>query len=125
MITLAPDATFPADVKVEVPGQPEPAVAGFTFRVLENQRYMQLLIALGFGKASRWRRLWERVLWCVRLRRIVNLADLLHVVVADWEGFDLPYSRQALQRLLITFPGVGWSILAAYVEARQGARVKN
>lgn len=125
MIKLAPDATFEAEVKIPIPGQDDPAAAGFVFRALDNQRYLQMLIALGFGKYSRLRRIVERVRLCIRLRRIVNLADVLHEIIAEWSGFDLPYSRQALERLLLTFPNAGWTILVAYMEGRQGARIKN
>lgn len=125
MIKLAPDANFEATVKIPVPGKDESAEAGFVFRALDNQRYLQMLIALGFGKYTRPRRIFERVRLCIRLRRIVNLADVLHEIVADWSGFDLPYSRQALERLLLTFPSAGWTILVAYMEGRQGARIKN
>ncbi len=124
-IRLNPDPTFPAEVQIPVPGREEPAVAQFTFRTLDAERLNHLLIVMGFGKKRRLRRLAEyfRLAW--RLRRLPNMVDLLGEFVADWSGFDLPYSRDALKKLLITFPGVGFSIINSYLENREQARLKN
>lgn len=125
MIVLNPRATFAAPVQIAVAGRAEPATAEFRFRVLENGYYMQLLVALGFGKTGRWARIQARAALCWRLRRLITLPDLLAEVVESWEGFDQPYSRTALEQLLRNFPGVGLNILLAYVEHRQEARIKN
>lgn len=125
MIILNPRATFVAPVHINVAGREEPAQATFRFRVLENQHYLRVLLALGFGKAGWWDRFKARVALCWQLRRLITLPDLLAELVESWEGFDQPYSRAALEQLLRTFPGVGLNILLAYVERRQEARIKN
>lgn len=125
MIVLNPRATFAAPVRINVTGRAEPAEATFRFRVLENTHYLNVLLALGFGKAGWWPRFKARAALCWRLRRLITLPDLLAEVVESWEGFDQPYSRAALEQLLRTFPGVGLNILLAYVEHRQEARIKN
>lgn len=125
IIKLNPDPTFPAHVRIPVPGREEPAVAQFSFRTLDAEQLNRLLIVMGFGKKRRVRRLAEyfRLAW--RLRRLPSMLDLLAEIIAGWDGFDLPYSREALKKLLITFPGVGFSIVTAYLENREQARLKN
>jgi hypothetical protein len=124
-IRLNPDPTFPADVQIHVPGREEPAVAKFTFRTMDAARFHSLLIVMGFGSKGRWRRLvaYFRLAW--RLRRLPSMVDLLGELIHSWDGFDLPYSRDALKKLLMTFPGVGSSITSAYLENREQARIKN
>lgn len=127
-IRLNPDPTFAADVQVPVPGRKEPAVAQFSFRTLDADRLNQLLIVMGFGKRGRLHRLRRLVAYfrlALRLRRLPNMVDLLGEFIAGWQGFDLPYSRDALKKLLITFPGVGFSIVTSYLENREQARLKN
>ena len=125
MIVLNPRATIAAPVQVTVAGSSDPAQAQFRFRVLENTHYLRLLVAMGFGKAGWLERLKARLALCWQLRRLITLPDLLAEVIEGWDGFDQPYSREALEQLLRTFPGVGLNILLAYVEHRQEARIKN
>ena len=124
-IRLNPDPTFAADVNVPVPGRKDPAVAQFTFHFLDAARLNTLLIVMGFGTKGRLRRLvaYFRLAW--RLRRLPNMVDLLGELIHSWEGFDLPYSREALKKLLITFPGVAFAVINAYLENREQARIKN
>ncbi len=125
MIKLNPDATFVADVTVKALGRDDGQVAQFTFRVLDNARLNRLLVVLGFGKKSRLRRLGAYLALAWQLRRLPNMVDVMEQFIADWSGFDLPYSRDALRQLLLAFPGVGLSIVAAYLQQREEARLKN
>lgn len=124
-IKLNPDATFPAEVSIHIRGREEPARATFTFRVLDEVRLARLLIVLGFGQRPWYERAFERLRMAWRLRRWPNLADVLDELIAGWSGFDLPYSKDSLSKLLLAFEGVSVSIVSAYVGNRQEARLKN
>ncbi len=125
-IRLNPAATFTAKVTLAQASGTAPEVAAqFTYRMLTAEELVAVFALVGAGKYSRARRWWERLKLAARLRRWPNLADVLDIIVAGWEGFDVPYSRGAMVLLLKAFPGAGLSILATYAEQRQESRIKN
>lgn len=125
MIRLVPAPKFEQDVGIDVPGAEAPAMAHFVFRAHEWKRVRSLLVLTRVIKANWMVRAWEQAKLCARARRIATVVDLLDELIVSWEGFDLPYSRGALRRLLSEYPGARMSIFTAYFTGLREARRKN
>lgn len=124
-IRLIPDPTFDAEVKIAIAGADQPAVARFTFRALERKRVLSLLIVCTVLRRNFLVRVWEYLKLCWRTRTLATVIEMLDEMIAGWSGFDLPYSRDALRRLLLEYPDAREGIFFAYFTGLQEARIKN
>lgn len=133
MIVLSPNPTFDAPVKLSLPGSADQVDITFTFKALSRERTISFLIlARAFPKdraPGRVSFLLELAKLCWRMKKLATVVDLCDEIVAGWEtgekGFDIPYSKTALQKLLEEFPGAALAIFVAYISNQAKARRKN
>jgi hypothetical protein len=109
MFRIEPNPTFDAEVRITVPGSAEPALLAVTFR-------------------HRGRR--ELKAWIDRAKDAASDTAYLGEVIASWRGVEdadgraLPYSAEALARLLDAYPASGGELFDAYLDALTRAREK-
>ena len=103
MLTLDPNPTFDAQVKLTVPGASAPATVGITFKY---QAKSQL---------DSW------------LADIVSKpdAEALADVVIGWSEIAAPFTPENLGKLLDKYPASGRELLDAYFRNLVESRVKN
>lgn len=125
MIVLAPNATFEAPVQLTLPGSKDQAEATFVFRTLNRKRTVGMLVLIKAVKRNWFVWVWELLKLCWRAKKWPTAIDMLDEIVADWKGFDVPYSKQALRTLLEESPGAMTGIFLAYMNNQEAARRKN
>jgi hypothetical protein len=129
MIRLTPNPTFEKEVPIAMRGGAPDAMAKFTFRALDMDSVMSLLVVSGLLNKSWPVRKWHFVRLCIRQRKRVNNLDLLDMMVAGWDegvtGFDVPYSKEAMLMLIVKDPGVLGKIPLAYFAGLQEEKLKN
>ncbi len=125
MIRLIPDPTFEHEVGIVVPGAEEPVATMFVFRAHDLKRALSLLKVSGMTGANFFVRQWHYLKLCRRTRSVATVIEMLDELIVSWEGFDLPYSKDALRRLLSEYPDARASIFFAYFSGLQEARLKN
>jgi hypothetical protein len=109
MFKLTPKPTFEVPVQLTVPGQPEPE----TVRIVFNHKTAE-------GIAT----------WYAKHVEATAKEGLLEVIVSwsgvvDEEGREVPFSGEALDRLLHGYSTAAAEIMRAYVRGLTESRVKN
>lgn len=110
MFKIVPNPTFTAEVRISVPGSSEGAPLTLTFRHRGRQ---------------------ELKAWIDRAKDAANDAAYLGEIIESWRGVEdaegrpLPYSAEALARLLDAYPPAGAEVFDAYLEALTKGREKN
>lgn len=125
MIKLVSDPTFEKEVGFDVPGAEAPVMAKFVFKTHDRKRVMSLLVISTAIKANIFLRAWELAKLCIRTRGFATAVDMLDEMIESWDGFDLPYSKDALNLLLTRYPGARANIFFAYFTGLSEARQKN
>lgn len=109
MFRINPAPTFDAEVGITIPGAAECATLAVTFR-------------------HRGRR--ELKAWIDRAKDAASDAAYLGEVIESWRGVEdaegraLPYSAEALAKLLDAYPTSGSELFDAYLDALTRAREK-
>ena len=125
MIKLVPDPTFEQDVSIAVPGSDAGQVVKFTFRTLDRQRVLALLVIAGQAEAGWLKRMRTFIGMCLRVRAWVTAVELLDELVVKWEGINVDYSKNNLRLLLLEYPSAKESIFFAYFSGLREAKTKN
>lgn len=103
MLKIKADPYFTAPVAIPVPGQKEPTVIHIKFV------HMPAKAAKAYVEDAHER----------------DDVDLLSGIVADWEGVDVPYSRETLTAVLEEYSGASLAIFRTWVRELNGERSKN
>lgn len=110
MFKIVPNPTFAAPVYLSRPDADEPVRITVTWRHQD---------ARALDK------------WLAALATSAEPAEHLHQVIESWaqvvdaEGAPVPYTRTALESILIQFPSSGAEFVRAYVGRIKDARAKN
>lgn len=103
MLKIIPDPTFTAPVKLTIPGQDVPGEVSLTFAYLSRT---QLAAFIDLSK--------ER-----------SDAESLRALIVGWDGIDVAYDPEQLDRLLDHYPAASKEIFNAYIRLLTDSRVKN
>lgn len=109
MLSIVPPLTFSAPARIVTPG------------------------GASFELGVTWRHLGSRAFaaWAARADKASSDAAFINEVIQAWtgvgdeQGNPLPYSLEALERLLDAYPSAGVQLFAAYRSALVDARAKN
>jgi hypothetical protein len=102
MLKLKPNPTFSADVCIPVPGSADEKI-NLIFKH-KNQEEMKRFQS-GLAESD-------------------DVTAIMEIV-ADWEGIDQPFSREAVEQLVNNYHGVGHPIFRAYFAELNKARLGN
>lgn len=127
MIKLDPSPQFEREVNISIPGADAPAPVTITYRTQPLKRVQAYAVVAKAIRTKWFIQKFEFIKLCWRLRKWATVIDVLDEIVASWspEDFDVPYSKTALRKLLVEYPGSGSSLFFAYLEGLQDARIKN
>ena len=127
MIKLDPAPQFEKEVSIAIPGAEEPALVKVIFRTQPLKRVHAYAVVSRAVRTSWLAQKFEFIKLCWRLRTWANVIDMLDEMTAGWsaDDFDVPYSKDALRKLLVEYPGSGSSLFYAYLEGLKEARIKN
>lgn len=103
MLTLDPNPTFDAQVKLTVPGATSPATVGITFKYQTKS---------------------ELEAWLAEIASKPD-ADVLTDIVLGWSEIAAPFTPENLGKLLDKYPASGRELLDSYFKNLVESRVKN
>ena len=103
MLKIVPEPTFKANVQITVPGQEDTASVELTFNYMPKTKALEFFSEMK-GKTD---------------------VEALTTLIAGWDGFDVPFSKAALETFLDNYPAAAFEIIQAFNRNLLESRIKN
>ena len=103
MLKIVPEPTFKTSVQITVPGQEEPATVELIFNYMSKTKALEFFSDMK-GKTD---------------------VEALTILIAGWGGFDVPFSKAALETFLDNYPAAAFEIIQAFNRNLLESRIKN
>ena len=103
MLKIVPEPTFKANVQITIPGQEDTASVELTFNYMSKTKALEFFSEMK-GKTD---------------------VEALTTLIAGWDGFDVPFSKAALETFLDNYPAAAFEIIQAFNRNLLESRIKN